>query len=95
MSHFFTLIGKALADAQNTEFGPASNVGDYVNKLIPAIIGILGSVALLVMIIAGYIYMTSQGDQSKITLAKELIIGAITGILLLFLIGILKNQIGF
>lgn len=95
MNQFFTLITRAFAAAQPTEFGPANNVGDYINLLLPAITAILGSVALLVFIIAGYIYMTSQGEQSKVTLAKELIIGAITGILLLFLINVLKNQIGF
>ena len=93
MQNFFSLISRAYA--VNTEFGEVTDVGDFVNKIIPAVLGILGGVALLVVIYAGYLYMTSQGDQTKITLAKELIIGAITGILLLFLIGVLRNKIGF
>lgn len=93
INKFLILIGKA--HAIPTEFGPAENLGDYVNLILPSLIGVLGSIAFLVFIIAGYIYMTSQGDQAKIGLAKELMIGAITGILLLFLIGVLKNQIGF
>lgn len=95
MINFLILIQKAFATDQPTEFGPAGDLGQYVNLALDNIIPILGSVAFLVFIIAGYIYMTSQGDQTKITLAKELIIGAITGILLLFLIGVLKSQIGF
>jgi len=100
MANFLILIEKA--HAIPTEFGDASDLGDYVNKIlygngsgIPGLVDILGSIAFLVFIIAGYIYMTSQGDQAKVGLAKELIIGAITGILLLFLIGVLRSQIGF
>lgn len=84
-----------LAHAMPTEFGDATNVGDYLNLIVPAVTKILGGIAFLVFIIAGYIYMTSQGDQTKVGLAKELIIGAITGILLLFLINVLKSTIGF
>lgn len=99
ISNFLILTGKALAiPVENPDGSQAvdvSNFGDYINVYLPAIMGIIGSLALLVFIIAGYIYMTSQGDQAKIGLAKELIIGAITGILLLFLIGVLRSQIGF
>lgn len=95
MINFLLLIGKAFATDQPTEFGPAGDLGAYVNLILPAVTKILGGIALLVFIIAGYIYMTSQGDESKVGLAKELIIGAITGILLLFLINVLKSTIGF
>lgn len=93
INNFLLLIPKAYA--VQTDLGPANDLGAFVNLIIGAIIPILGGAALLVMIFAGYIYMTSQGDQTKITLAKELIIGVITGILLLFLIGLLRKQIGF
>lgn len=97
MNYFITnlaLIPKAFAQV-TTDLGPATNLGDYVNLILDKIIPILGGIAFLVFIAAGYIYMTSQGDQTKVGLAKELIIGTITGILLLFLIGVLKDQIGF
>ncbi|AKM82238.1 TPA: hypothetical protein DD449_04050 [Candidatus Berkelbacteria bacterium] len=91
------IISRAYAQptAVVTDIGHAVNFGDYINNVINVITPILGSIALLVFIIAGYLYITSQGDQSKIGLAKELIIGVITGILLLFLINVLKTQIGF
>jgi len=95
MINFLIPIQQALAADQPTDFGPAGDLGAYVNLILPKLIEVLGGIAFLVFIIAGYIYMTSQGDQAKIGLAKELIIGAITGILLLFLIGVLKSQIGF
>ena len=91
----FILLGPTKALAVETEFGNFQDFGDFINHAIPEINLVLGSVALLVMIYAGYIYITSQGDQTKVGFAKELIIGVITGILLLFLINILKTQIGF
>lgn len=102
MINFLTFIQPVLAAPQPTDFGGAEDLGAYVNLIlygngggIPGLVDILGGLAFLVFIIAGYIYITSQGDQAKVGLAKELIIGAITGILLLFLINVLRNQIGF
>lgn len=99
MNNLLIFLPKAFAvqveNPNGTGAATVNNIGDYVNLYLPAVNGILGSIALLVIIYAGYIYMTSQGDQTKIGLAKELIIGVITGILLLFLINVLKSQIGF
>lgn len=75
--------------------GPVSNIGDYVSRLLTWVVPILGGVAVLMIIYAGYLYMTSQGNQEQIGEAKNIMIGVITGILLLFLIEILmKNVIG-
>lgn len=93
INNLFVFLPKALA--VETDFGDSANLGAYVNNAMRIITPTLGSVAFLVFIFAGYIYITSQGDESKVGLAKELILGAITGILLLFLINVLKNQIGF
>lgn len=86
--------GTACSNPVNTEFGFVCDLGDFVNKFLPFLIGILGGIAFLMMIIAGYIYMTSQGDQAKVGLAKEIIIGVLAGIALLFFIGLLMRQIG-
>ena len=86
--------GTACSNPINTEFGFVCDFGDFVNKFLPFLIGILGGIAFLMMIIAGYIYITSQGDQTKVGLAKEIIIGVLVGIALLFLIGVIMRQIG-
>lgn len=72
--------------------------GSYLTSYITAIlkwaIPIVGSLALLMTIYAGYLYMTSQGNPDSINRAKDILIGVITGVLLLFLIGVILNQIG-
>lgn len=77
-----------------TEFGPVCNVTSYINGILDWLIPVLGGVSLLIFIAAGYLYMTSQGNQTQIDTAKTLIIGTITGILLLFLAGLLLREIG-
>lgn len=78
-----------------SDFGKARNVGDYVSLVLRWAIPVLGFLAFLMMIYAGYMYMTSQGNPETINKAKEIIIGVIVGIVLLFTIEILlKNVIG-
>jgi len=71
-------------------------VGDFVTLLYKwVILGIGPALAILVMIYAGYVYMTSQGNPDSIKTAKDLIIGALVGLALIILAGvILRNVVG-
>jgi hypothetical protein len=72
-----------------------NGVTDYVSYLFSTfILPIVGGLALLMVIYAGYLYMTSQGNPDSINQAKDILIGVITGIVLLFLIRVILNQIG-
>jgi hypothetical protein len=78
-----------------TELGTVSNFGDFLKLVFDWAIPITGSIAVIMFVYAGYLYMTSQGDTGKIGEAKEIIVGVIVGVMLLFTIGILmKNVIG-
>ena len=83
-----------LALAVETEFGPANNITEYVSAILAWVIPLAGGLALLMMIYAGYIYMTSQGNPESVGKAKDIVIGVITGIVLLFLIKVIMDQIG-
>lgn len=90
----FDLIKLAIAQGVDTDFGRSNNVAEYVNNilrwLVPSIVGI----AVLMMIYAGYLYMTSQGNPDNINQAKEIIIGVVIGIMLLFAIRLILTEIG-
>ena len=79
-----------------TEFGPTpvNNIVEYVNLLLGWLVPVLGGVALLMFIYAGYLYMTSQGNSESINRAKTIIVVTSSGILLLFLARIILNQVG-
>lgn len=76
-----------------TAFGTVNNVGAYLDKILTWAMSILGGLAVLVIIYAGIIYISSQGQPEKIKLAHQLVTGVIVGVLLLFLIGALVAYI--
>jgi len=48
-------------------------------------LGILGSVFLVLMILGGFMWMTSAGNEERVTKAKRMVIAAIAGVLVIFL----------
>ena len=63
--------------------------GYYIGLVVP--IGIL--LAGLVIVYAGILYATSQGDPTKLTAAKEYLFGAIIGLIILLSAGWIVGQI--
>lgn len=90
------LFSVALAAGIQTEVTdtPVANLPEYVSALLNRLYPIIGAVAVLMFIYAGYIYIASQGKPESLSYAKDIIIGVVTGLVLLFLIQLLLNQIG-
>lgn len=55
------------------------------NNVIEIVIGVLGLVAVFVMIYGGFTYMTSTGDASKIQRGKNIIIYGLVGLVVAIL----------
>ena len=58
-------------------------IGQYIKGLYDYALSIAGILAALVLMAGGVIWLISAGDASKITQAKELITGSITGLIIL------------
>lgn len=58
-------------------------------------LGILLWIAILMLIVTGYIYITSMGSADKIKLAKDLLGTTLTGIILLLLIPLILRSFGY
>ena len=70
---------------------PFSNPEQFISSLYKWGIGIGGGVAFLLIIVAGFQIIISQGDPKKIQTGKELLTSVITGIvMLIFSVFILK-----
>lgn len=52
------------------------------------------SLAVLMIVWAGYLYMFSAGDSTKMNSAKEYIMGAIIGLIILYMINYLSALLG-
>ncbi|MFH2104914.1 MAG: transglycosylase SLT domain-containing protein [Parcubacteria group bacterium] len=61
-------------------FGEVKDVCDYWKKIFDFAIKIAGGLAMLVIIIGGVVWLASNGDSAKLTKAKDLIGGALTGL---------------
>lgn len=81
---FYLITFATPAYAQN-EFEPLNDVLSqyYKNLIVP--VGVV--LAAVVIIYAGILYATSQGEPTKTTLAKEFLFGAIIGLALLLTAG--------
>lgn len=71
-----------------------NNLKEYSEKLYVWSIGIAGSLAIIMLIYAGYLYVTSMGNPDQINSAKEIIIGALSGLLLLILASLILRSLG-
>lgn len=87
-----TISGSSFA-AVTTELGVVKNFGEFLTQLFKWGIPITAGIAVLMFMYAGYLYMTSQGDTAKINEAKEIIIGVVVGVLLLFSVGVLMTNV--
>jgi len=66
--------------------------------IIPAVSAIIGSLSVIMIIIAGILYLTSAGSPEKIGTAKKALTYAIIGIVIAIaasgIVDIIKNTVG-
>lgn len=65
--------------------GEEANVAGVVKTIADALLGIIGAVAVIMLIIGGFRYVVSAGDSSALESAKNTIIYAIVGIVVAFM----------
>ncbi|MDP2708800.1 MAG: hypothetical protein Q8O93_01995 [bacterium] len=54
-----------------------------IQTVISAFLGLLGIIFLILIIYAGYNWMTAQGDEDKVTKAKDTLARAIIGLIII------------
>ena len=68
-------------------------IGEYINGIYKYGLNIAGILAALVLMGGGLLWLISGGDASKITQAQNMIVGSITGLMILMSSYILLTQI--
>ena len=71
-------LGEAAAPAGLKNPGVPALIG----RILKALLGFVGTLFLILMIYAGFLYMTARGDSKKVDQAKQMITGAIIGIVI-------------
>ena len=59
---------------------PKMTVGVLIGRIVTGLMGVVGVIAVLMIIYGGIMYMTSAGNDEKIGSAKKIITGAIIGL---------------
>lgn len=59
---------------------PAALVGNYIS----AALGLLGVILVVIVIYAGFLWMTAQGNDEKVKQAKKMLSNAVIGMILIF-----------
>lgn len=61
------------------------SLGATVGNIIKALLGLLGVIAVILIIYAGVLWMTAQGESEKVDKAKDILREAIIGLVIIFL----------
>lgn len=64
-------------------FQEGITLGGVAADVIKAFLGLLGIIFVVLIILAGYNWMTAGGDEEKVTKAKKMITRAIIGIIII------------
>ena len=67
--------------------GKSDQVNSTVGNIVSALFWIVGIIAVVVLIIAGIMYMTSAGDPGKAAKAKNAVLYAIIGLIVAIMSG--------
>jgi len=75
--------GQTMVNTVGTNAGISGGGGltDIIGRLINIFLGFLGIVFLVLMLYAGFTWMTAQGDEGKVKKAREVITQAIIGLI--------------
>ncbi|MEK9152328.1 MAG: pilin [Patescibacteria group bacterium] len=77
--------------AQGAGISQQADLTTSIGKIINGAFGLLGTVFVVLMIYAGFLYMTAQGNEEQVEKAKTLIKNAVIGLVIMFLAYAITN----
>ncbi|MFA5945837.1 MAG: pilin [Patescibacteria group bacterium] len=72
-----------LSDVNQTAGFGTKTPQETIGQLISVFLGVLGIVFLLLTIYAGFLWMTAAGDDKKVASAKNILISAVVGLVVI------------
>jgi amino acid transporter len=84
-------LKEAGEDSAGYQAATVTTTAEIVGSIINAFLSLLGVIFIILMLFAGYNWMTAAGDEAKVTKAKDTIQRAIIGLIIVLSAGILTN----
>ncbi len=72
------------ATSAGVNAGGTNDISKLIGNLIGAALGLLGVILVCIIIYAGFLWMTAQGNDEKVKQAKKMISNAVIGMVLIF-----------
>ena len=84
-------LGNQYVENIGTTIGATTPLPQAIGRIINIILSVLGLIATILIIIAGFQWMTSAGNEEKIAAAKKLMMAAIIGLVITLLAYAISN----
>lgn len=87
MNRVYQQFGEALLNASNVGIPVAGNGNDQavMKSVMYPVYFWAGVIAVVVIVVAGFYYVTSNGNPQQVTRAKNAILGAVVGLIVVLL----------
>ncbi len=72
-------------------FGFEGTMEEFVVKILNWLIGFAALICVVMLVFAGYMYMTAGGDESKVSKARKSLTNALIGLVICFVAVMLVN----
>lgn len=56
----------------------------FIGRVISGLLGVIGSIALVMFVLGGFTWMTSAGDKTKVTKGRDTMLWAVLGLTVVF-----------
>jgi len=79
------MVGNSALAATRIEapVGMASSVGDLISDILSVVFSVAGVIVLIYLIVGGFTYLTSGGNEKQVTDAKNKILYSIIGLVII------------
>jgi len=79
------ISGQVSAGAETAGFGAAKDPRQIIGEVVQIALGVTGSVFFVLILMAGYWYITAHGDDAKVEKATKTLRGAIIGLIVVLM----------
>jgi hypothetical protein len=73
-----------IGGSENNPKGSVQNVPQLIGKIINALLGIVGSLALIMFIYGGFTWMLAAGNETQVEKGRNILVWATIGLVVIF-----------
>jgi len=73
--------------------GHHNSINEIIARVISIVLGMVGSIAMILFVYGGFLWMTAAGNQERVTKGKQIFMWAIIGLAAIFTAGALVQLV--